>query len=392
MPIFRQQIALTVRNVRAFLNLEGGIVRGGAQEPMAGESTPKTSGEAQSTASNPSQGASQQQRGSQQNQKLQRLRQELEDKDRENARLQAQLIAGNYGPPGGGVRPENMIWIFGSGRTGSSWLSAMMEDLNGHDRWNEPYLGEIFGTAYYIRAGERIRGRKDYALGEHYKDAWLHSIRNFVLEGANVRFPELGENGYLAIKEPNGSIGAPLLSEAMPESRMILLVRDPRDVVSSGMAAQKKGSWGDQWRVNGSGESLADTDPDEFVRRWAHAYTTTLGKATEAYEAHAGPKVVVRYEDLRTDTLKTMQHLYSTLGIRVDKGELARVVEKHAWENIPEKRKGPDKPQRKATPGGWREDLTPEQARIVEELTVPILDEFYPEWNSSDEKGTNFDQ
>jgi hypothetical protein len=159
------------------------------------------------------------------------------------------------------------------------------------------------------------------------------------------------------------------------------------------MAAQRKGSWGDEWRANGSsGDSLADTDPDEFARQWANMYAMTLGKAKEAYDAHAGSKAVVRYEDLRTDTHKTMQSLYSTLGITVDEGELSRVVEKHAWENIPEKRKGPDKPQRKATPGGWKEDLTPEQARIVEQLAVSILDEFYPEWSLSEERGTGLDR
>jgi len=281
--------------------------------------------------------------------------------------------------------------MFGSGRTGSSWLSNMMADLEDHARWNEPYVGEIFGTAYYLRASDRMRGRRDYALGDDYREAWIDSIRNFVLEGANARFSELGEDGYLAIKEPNGSIGAPLLAEAFPESRMILLVRDPRDVVSSAMAAQRRGSWGEGWRVNGSGDSLADTDPDEFARQWANMYAVSLGNAREAYEAHKGPKAVVRYEDLRADTLKTMRRLYSTLGISVGEGELVGVVERHAWENVPENKKGPDKPHRKATPGGWKEDLTPGQARIVEELTVPILDEFYPEWSSSYGRVTNLD-
>jgi len=368
-------VTLAVRNVKAFLNLEAGVVRGGVPESGSGtqEAAPRPSGAGQ-------------------DQGIEQLRRELGEKNRENARLRSRLAAGSFGLPGGGVKPENMIWMFGSGRTGSSWLSTMMGDLEGHARWNEPYVGELFGTAYYIRAGDRMRGRKDYALGNDYREAWIHSIRNFVLEGANARFSELGENGYLAIKEPNGSIGAPLLAEAFPESRMILLVRDPRDVVSSAMAAQRTGSWGEGWRADEGGDSLADADPDEFARQWANMYTMSLGNAREAYKAHNGPKVVVRYEDLRADTLETMRRLYSALGIQVDEGELAGTVEKHAWENVPENKKGPDKPHRKATPGGWKEDLTPEQARIVEELTVPILDEFYPECSSSHGRVTNLER
>jgi hypothetical protein len=121
-------------------------------------------------------------------------------------------------------------------------------------------------------------------------------------------------------------------------------------------------------------------------------YTVSLGNAREAFEHHKGPKAVVRYEDLREDTMETMRRLYSTLGIPVGEEELAKVVDKHAWENVPENKKGPDKPHRKATPGGWKQDLTPEQAKIVEELTVSILDEFYPEWSSSYGRVTNLER
>jgi hypothetical protein len=378
MPVFRQRLVMAVRNMRAFLNLEAGVVRGGV--PEAGSGTQAASGGAPKPAA------------AGQVQRIERLRRELGEKDRENARLRSRLAAGSFGLPAGGVKPENVIWMFGSGRTGSSWLSTMMGDLEGHARWNEPYVGELFGTAYYIRAGDRMRGRKDYALGDDYREAWIRSIRNFVLEGANARFSGLGENGYLAIKEPNGSIGAPLLAEAFPESRMILLVRDPRDVVSSAMAAQRKGSWGEGWRANGGGDSLADTDPDEFARQWANMYTVSLGNARKAYEAHKGQKAIVRYEDLRVHTIETMRWLYSTLGIPVDGEELARIVERHSWENVPENKKGPDKPHRKAKPGGWKEDLTPEQIEIVEELTVPILEEFYPEWGSFHGRVTNLER
>lgn len=253
----------------------------------------------------------------------------------------------------------------------------MMKDLKGHARWNEPYVGDVFGHAYYTRASEWQRNRKDYVLSDRHKEAWLNSVRTFVLEGANARFPKLRENEYLVVKEPNGSIGAPLLAQALPESRMVFLVRDPRDVVSSLVFAQRAGSWGAKHKPHAGSHSPADVDPDEFVHQRAVLYMVQLMRAKEAYEAHEGPKVLVKYEDLRYDTSNTMQRIYEALEIPVDDRELARVVEKHAWENVPEEDKGANKIYRKAKPGGWKEDLTPEQTKIVEEATAPILDEFY---------------
>jgi hypothetical protein len=88
--------------------------------------------------------------------------------------------------------------------------------------------------------------------------------------------------------------------------------------------------------------------------------------------------VLVRYEELRADTLGTMKRIYSTLEVPADVGDLAKAVEKHSWGSIPEEEKGEGKFYRKAKPGGWREDLTPEQAETVEKITAPLLSELYP--------------
>jgi hypothetical protein len=197
---------------------------------------------------------------------------------------------------------------------------------------------------------------------------------------AGAIFPTLSEDDYLIIKEPNGSMGAPLLMEALPESRMILLVRDPRDVVASSMDAKSEGGWNYEKNKTLYLQGLrkpSSEDPDAFAKRRARRYLEGMSKAKEAYDAHRGPKVLVRYEELRSDTLGTMKRIYSTLGIAVNEQELERVIEKHSWESIPEDQKGEGKFYRKASPGGWREDLTPEQARIVEETARPLLEKFY---------------
>jgi Sulfotransferase domain len=255
----------------------------------------------------------------------------------------------------------------------------MMEELDRHQLWEEPMVGKLFGE-FYNRTMESELHRPDFIMANATRKGWIRSIRDFVLDCASYTHPGLSADDYLIVKEPNGSMGAHLLMEALPESRMILLVRDPRDIVSSMLDGARQGGWmyerkeNDEWKRR----AVPDKNPDTFVRNRSRKYLQQAGSAKKAYDAHQGAKVLIRYEELRSDTLGTMKRMYSTLGIEVDEGELARVVEKHSWENIPEEEKGEGKFYRKATPGGWREDLTPEQARIIEEVAAPLLEEFYP--------------
>lgn len=280
----------------------------------------------------------------------------------------------------GGISPENLIWIFGSARTGSTWLGAMMADLKDHAWWHEPLVGYLFGHLYY----ERARARHD---DEHFilggdKALWLDPVRRFVLDSASTRFPELIDGGYLVIKEPHGTLGAPLLTQALPESRMILLVRDPRDVISSKMDAAREGSWAEEAQKRRGQEkknTSADTKPNAFVRSQAKRYVQLIDLAQKAYDAHTGRKVLIRYEDLRAEPLETMRRIYASLEIPAEERELARVVEKHAWENIPDRKKGSGKFYRKGSPGGWADDLTQEQVETVESITAPLLDRYYAE-------------
>jgi sulfotransferase family protein len=255
----------------------------------------------------------------------------------------------------------------------------MMADLNGHDWWHEPMVGYLSGHLYHERAGCR-RGDEHFVLGGP-RELWLDPVRAFVLDSASARFPEVAaRGGYQVVKEPHGAQGAPLLMEALPVSRMILLVRDPRDVVASRMDLASKGSVtreAMQRRGQEKKNLAADERPEDFVESQARRYVRHIGFVKQAYDAHEGPKALVRYEDLRTDPLGTMRRLCSGLGIKADDDELTRVVHRHAWENFPERKKGPGKFFRKASPGGWTEDLTPEQAKAVERITAPILEEFY---------------
>jgi hypothetical protein len=254
-------------------------------------------------------------------------------------------------------------------------LASMMEELKGHTVWREPLVGALFGNLYYVRAPHRRGG--NFILGGE-RETWLPAVRSFVLQIVRLKRPDATGNGYLVIKEPNGSIGAPLLMEALPESCMILLVRDPRDVAASSLDSSSEDSWRNRNLFEKLGERGPSRPPNVVVEESTRGFLQSMGNAKQAYDAHEGRKVLVRYEDLREDTLGTMQRIYSALEIPVEQKDLWRAVEKHSWENIPEEQKGEGKFYRKASPGAWREDLTPEQIKTVERITAPLLREFYP--------------
>ena len=288
-----------------------------------------------------------------------------------------------------GVDPANIAWIFCVGRSGSTWLSNMMGELSGQTIWREPRIGQLFGQ-FYADTPERKRRSANFIMGAPTREAWICSIRNFVLVGARHAFPLLRREHHLIIKEAGGGVGAPLLMEALPESRMILLVRDPRDVVASWLDAkgeggwkkrhnrrQKKGNRRDSAQRDAKRKASAANRQGATVRKLAKRYLNNLELAKRAYDDHRGPKTLVLYEDLRVDTLGVMKHLYSDLGIEIDEAQLARAVKMHAWEHIPEDMKGKGRIFRKASPRGWREDLTSKQAEMVERITAPVMTEFY---------------
>jgi hypothetical protein len=254
----------------------------------------------------------------------------------------------------------------------------MLGDLPGFVMWNEPLVGKLFGRFYRQERAES-RGRA-FIFSKEHRAAWLQSISEVVIDGARARFPQLGGQDHLVIKEPHGNEGAPLLSEAFPQSRMILLIRDPRDTIASDLDAQRQDSWATKVgrrRGLSTGPTRAEEHPEDWVGTRAQTYMRDLTAARQAYDSHPGPKALILYERLRYAPLDTLRDLCRRLELPVTDLDLAHVVAAHDWERIPAEEKGSGKFHRKAVPGGWREDLSPEQVRRIDEVVAPIVEEHY---------------
>lgn len=370
MPAYRSHTVIEIaRGIRAFFTLAAGVTRGEVPDPYALQSTLQT-----------------------QTRKLAEARRHIESQNRRIQKLQGSTSA-DVRQTAGRINPENIVWILGSPRTGSTWLSEILGEFSGHALWKEPF----FGVVLNLRNNLAHRGyldSKQFLLGEHYRDVWIGSMRRLFLDVGHAKFPNIAPKHHLVIKEPNGSICAPMIMEAFPESKLVFLVRDSRDVVASLLDAARKGSWygydkfeasvADAVLRNGGPDSPENGSEDEFVERLAKNYVSNVGAVKEAYDRHPeGAKVLVRYEDLRENPRDWVSRICDSLGIELDDEQLEQAVAKHAWENIPKENRGQGKFHRKASPGGWKEDLTSEEALKVEEITGPILREFYPGYEQS---------
>jgi hypothetical protein len=308
-----------------------------------------------------------------------------------------------------------LIWIYGSPRTGSTWLLEMLCDPLAPDRsnplgfswpesWSSPAFGlpmdeflisahlvpsqggtvEI-GNALYPATLNSLwaRRRPSYAFSEEFADVWRPEVRRLTLARLQAvveraRKAGLGlprDTPHLVIKEVNGSHAADLVMSLFPRSRMIFLVRDGRDVIDSLLAANSPGGWRAARGLAGGGFDSPE-ERLEWVREGCRSWTARMNVCDRAYEAHdPALRRRLRYEDLLADTPAVLAELLEWIGLPSGEDRVRAVSERHAFDAVPDSRKGPGKVRRSATPGGWREGLTPEEQAMAHEIMGDRLTE-----------------
>jgi hypothetical protein len=170
----------------------------------------------------------------------------------------------------------------------------------------------------------------------------------------------------VVIKEPSGSQSADLLLPALPESRLLFLLRDGRDVVDSELAANRKGSWVSS-EFPGA-EGLSQEDRLDFVIRSAQKWLWRTEVVESAYRSHPGPKHLVTYEQLLADPVDRLSAVFEWLDLPADDGMVRATLDRHSFASLSDERRGPDKFFRAATPGLWREHLTAEEQSALDRI------------------------
>jgi LPS sulfotransferase NodH len=278
---------------------------------------------------------------------------------------------------------DRLVWIMGSSRSGSTWLMKMLASISGAACIDDPHLGHHLGTwrpisIAWATAAERpqlttLRALKrqsdDYFFSDQYREAWMPALRDLVRArfGAQLAVRAEGPEPYLFVKEP-GSQEAQLVFEAFPDSRLVFLLRDGRDVVESWLDAYVEGSWA----IEGGAFAVSREGRLPLIRWLSSVWTVRVQAVAAAYERLAPTaRVMVRYEDLLDDPVGELARICETAGIECD--ELDSIAERHCFSQISPRERGSGQPARAASPGGWRHTMSTREQHAMHDIMGPTL-------------------
>jgi len=266
---------------------------------------------------------------------------------------------------------KKIVWVFGSPRSGTTWLGTQLLSHKKNITWHEPYIGYhlgLFKKSWY-------KNRKEYFFSEYHKNNWLPFLRKLILARTFSLSQTLEKN--IIIKEPNGSNSADIIMECFPNSKLIFLQRDGRDVVDSLMDTHQANSWSKQ--IPNLNRKPLETEivKNEAIKKYSENWKEITNIVWETFKKHK-PEfcLLVKYEDLIKDTHSNLKKIYQFLDVNIENSELNEIIERHDFKNIPSDQKGSGKFYRSASPGAWKNNFTTKEQELMNSIMSETLKQF----------------
>ena len=270
---------------------------------------------------------------------------------------------------------KNLVWLFGSSRSGTSWLSLELlsyrtnsiNELHITEHLGSPNIGTLDLT--FSRWYDECKNLGGYFFSEKYKKTWKHYLRKLIL---NRIYSQVGDfNKKIILKEPSAVSGSDIISECLPNSRIIFLLRDGRDVIDSILDGRQKNGFMTKARNT---PPITEQNRFNFIENRAKFWVYLNENLLKTYECHQEKlRILIKYEELLKNTKKILAMIYEFLEIKITNDELTDLITKFSFENIPQEKKGPGKFHRSASPGEWKKHFNEKEKKVMEEIMKSTL-------------------
>ena len=289
---------------------------------------------------------------------------------------------------------RNLVFIVGCPRSGTTWLQKLLashpqirsgEESHFFDMYIGPQLRSWRGQFKELSAvgAGHLVGPPAY-----FREAeFMHIVRNYLLELLGPMVRPLGPGELFVEKTPSHVLFIPDIKQLLPDSKIIHIVRDPRDVVASLLAVSR--SWGSTWAP-------------ERARIAAHVWRQHVRAAREAAKNLSADEFYeITYENLWNSTEDSLSALSGFLGLRWDRDAIRSAIEANrpeamksggtpipvygeVAEQIGSVAKLPQGFVRKARPHGWKRELSLLQKLRVWRVVRESMAEFGYTWPMRD--------
>lgn len=262
-------------------------------------------------------------------------------------------------------RGHNLVFIVGSPRSGTTWLQRLLASHPRVKTGQESHLFAYIGPQIEMwrkqletaKDGHRAVGLPAYFQEDEFRSLLRHQLMHLL----EPMVADLSQGDIFLEKTPSHALHAREIIELLPESRIIHVVRDARDVAASALAASR--SWGSRW---------APSNGRRAARQWVRHVTAarSVGVTLPATQY-----LEIRYEDLHRSSTATLRRAFEFIGLDMSDQEIDCIVDANSagkvqsgggtgiplrgeFQNVSDTVKEPDGFVRKGRPGSWTEDLS----------------------------------
>ncbi len=291
---------------------------------------------------------------------------------------------------------NNLVFVVGAPRSGTTWVQRL---LAAHPRVKTGQESKLFSS--YIspqmaawrweqKREQDVRtatGRGGTGLSCYLTDdRFLHLLRDYTQRVLAAMMPDVRPGEWFLEKTPSHALYLSEIRGLLPNARVIHVLRDGRDVVASMLAARR--SWGAGWAPGATSEAAA---------WWVKHVRSVRDHAGSFPPSHFEE---TRYEELCSDPAGTLRRLWTFLDLQASDEEVAAAVRANAPDELRSGHGTPirlggrfasvgpvkDPPDfvRRATAGGWREDLTATQKLATWRVAGDLLNELGYPWRFFD--------
>jgi len=210
---------------------------------------------------------------------------------------------------------HNLILIVGSPRSGTTWLQKLLASHPAVRTGQESYV--------FQHIGEQLRQFREFLTPKHRggqglgcyfnEEEFCRILKSFLITLLQPMVGSLQTGALFVEKTPAHSRYIPEIVELLPKVRIIHILRDPRDVVASSLAAYR--SWGAYWAPNTARRAATRWSRHvEAVRR--------ASKNLPSWQFHE-----IRYEELHEFPGKVLRECSKFIGLEWSDEELGQSIQ-----------------------------------------------------------------